>query len=302
MKQLLLNPLLCTLALGLVLQSAYAQKKKNTDRVTIIENGDTTVNGVKLENLDRTERDRLKKEFKDPGRRFRADVFIQKNGPREDVVIKRFGGLPADTSLITEFDIRLPLAKKFYGFKRDADSVYISMERDSLFDRLARVPERMPVIPPGDFSIRIPNALSGREFSDRRFAVPGALPNSQTFSYNNTDKDGFSTRLNIVVGHASKSELKRITGQEQVANTLQVDDLTLFPNFSTGRMTLSFNLPTKGNTSVVVSDTEGKVIFSDKTAGSNGSYLKQLSMPRNGIYFIAIQQNNKWFVRKIMKE
>lgn len=92
-----------------------------------------------------------------------------------------------------------------------------------------------------------------------------------------------------------------MAGQEVAENSLEVEDFALFPNFSSGKINLSFNLATKGTTTVKVLDGEQKVLFNDKANGFSGTYLKPVNMAKNGVYYISVNQNGKWFVRRIVK-
>ncbi len=138
---------------------------------------------------------------------------------------------------------------------------------------------------------------------DRR-PFPGLMErnNSSSFNYSHTDKDGVSSRMNIRISDAGKEQLKKITGNETISKSLDVSDLTLFPNFSSGKMTLSFNVATKGSAKVSVFDSDMKSIFTDEAASLNGIYVKQLTLPKNGVYYVAISQNGSWFVKRLVKE
>ena len=133
---------------------------------------------------------------------------------------------------------------------------------------------------------------------------PGLMEsnNSSYFNYSHTDKDGISSRMNIRISDANKDQLKKITGAETIAKSLDVSDLTLFPNFSSGKMTLSFNLVSKGNAKIRVLDSDMISIFADDATNFNGNYVKQLLLPKNGVYYVAVNQNGNWFVKRFVKE
>ena len=122
--------------------------------------------------------------------------------------------------------------------------------------------------------------------------------NSQSFNYNYTDKEGISNRIHIRISEVSADKIKQVSEGE--ANTLEVKDLTLFPNFSSGKMTLSFNLPDKGHALIKILDSDLKPVFSGQ--GSGDTYFKQFNMLKNGVYYIHIKQGNSSFVRKMVKE
>jgi len=124
--------------------------------------------------------------------------------------------------------------------------------------------------------------------------------NSQAFRYNTTDKDGISTRVSFRIHEAEKPQFAKITGNGIAKLMDDIKDLTFFPNFSSGKTTLSFLLPAKGTAEVKILDNNLKVIFADKVSGE--SFNKQLTLPKNGIYYLSIYQNKNWFVRQIVKQ
>jgi len=67
-------------------------------------------------------------------------------------------------------------------------------------------------------------------------------------------------------------------------------------------MTLSFNVAGKGTYKVSVLDSEMKSIFTDEVANLSGNYVKQLILPKNGVYFVTVSQNGNWFVKRMVKE
>jgi len=137
-----------------------------------------------------------------------------------------------------------------------------------------------------------------------RRAFPGSMErnNSSSFNYSHTDKDGISSRMNIRISDANKDKLKKITGAETITKSLDVNDLTLFPNFSSGKMTLSFNVASKGNAKISVLDSDMKSIFTNEATNFSGNYVKQLSLPKNGVYYVTVNQNGNWFVKRLVKE
>jgi len=126
--------------------------------------------------------------------------------------------------------------------------------------------------------------------------------NSSTLAYVHTDKDGISSRMSLLISDANKDQLNKITGNETITKPLEVSDLTLFPNFSSGKMTLSFNVASKGNAKISVLDSDMKTIFTDEAANFSGNYVKQLTLPKNGVYYVAVSQNGNWFVKRMVKE
>ena len=116
------------------------------------------------------------------------------------------------------------------------------------------------------------------------------------------DKDGISNRMNIRISDTEKEQLKKITGSESMTTPLDVKDLTIFPNFSSGKVGLSFNMDSRGTTKVRILDSDMKQVFSEEAANFTGTYMKQISLPKNGVYYITVNQNANWFIRKLIKD
>ena len=127
-------------------------------------------------------------------------------------------------------------------------------------------------------------------------------PNSSRFNYAITDKNGYTTRTQISILEPNKADLKGVFNNENIAiNTLAVDDLVLSPNYSSGKITLSFTATTKGVLAVKLVDTDGKILFSENKAIFDNTYTKQFALARNGIYYLEVSQVGKTYIRKLIK-
>lgn len=188
------------------------------------------------------------------------------------------------------------------GFPKDSVLRRFGFHADSIFQNRIRVfPDHR------DNSIEMPNMLR-RAFPPmhtERFALPRLIPdlqkNAQVFSFRNTDKNGINTHMRIDVNDPSDEELKKITGSVS-ENKLMVDALGFSPDFSSQTILLTFKLSTKGSASVNILDGDLKNIYSDNTSKFPGRYSKEISLPRNGIYFLVIRQNNRSFVKRLIKQ
>lgn len=127
-------------------------------------------------------------------------------------------------------------------------------------------------------------------------------PNSSRFNYAITDKNGYTTRTQISILEPNKADLKGVFNNENIAiNTLAVDDLVLSPNYSSGKITLSFTATTKGVLAVKLVDTDGKILFSENKAIFDNTYTKQFALAKNGIYYLEVSQAGKTYIRKLIK-
>ena len=91
---------------------------------------------------------------------------------------------------------------------------------------------------------------------------------------------------------------KRLSGSEKA--TLELGDLTLTPEFSSGKTMLMFSLPAKENADVKLTNSDGKILWSSKTAA--GAFSKNFIMPVNGIYYLIVKQGANIAVKKLVKE
>lgn len=334
MKKYMLNPhllLMCFFALILAGSSSTvkAQDEMKLVRSIIISNGDTIINGKKLNEASPEERRQLKKELKymnegihEPGNHNRKVIIKQRsetNGTK-DAEAEEFQSGDGDMREFRfEFDNKMPGGKHLFRF--DADSLMISMNPDSLINslkfkfngldsnlrkRIITMHRNFDIESPQMFrhpqSPRPPMPPQTHQFFDRApLESTTARKNSSAFNYNHIDKDGIPSRMNIRISDAEKENLKSITGSENIPADLDVKDLTLFPNFSNGKVGLSFNLDGRGAMKIKILNSELKTVFTDDVTSFQGNYMKQISLPQNGVYYITVSQNSKWFIKKLIK-
>lgn len=275
--------------------SVKAQQEKRVIKSIIISNGDTIINGKKLSEVDKQERNHLRKEFSEMESNTKGlegnsegRVIIRKRTSKEAPVLNWNDGNPK------EFELRVE--KNIPG-----DVHIFEFEGDDLDSNL----RKRVITMNRNFNLNEPG-MGGRNtppmvFERRIMPEAAERKNSSSFNYNNIDKDGISSRMNLRISDADKDQLKKITGSESMTSILNVEDLTLFPNFSTGKLGLSFNLESRGLVKVKILDTELNQVYADEAANFSGNYIKQISLPKNGIYYISIQQNSGWYVRKLIK-
>ncbi len=317
-------------ALNSATTAVNAQDIKGTKRTIIINNGDTVVDGKKFSELNKDEQVKLRKEFKEMESKFKYSRMFGKDN---DVVIRRrtvdgkerlLGREGKEPNVLVwkddisdksnfSFENKMPGDLRVFNFNGDS-SMNFSFNTDSLMKRfnfrmdgldsnlrkriITMHRDRVPGFPGTFDRVEMP----GRNIERRILTGFGERNNSSSFNYSYTDKDGVSSHMSIRLSDAGKEQLKKITGAETISKSLDAADLTLFPNFSSGKMTLSFNLATKGNTKVAVLDSDFKQVFSDEASNFSGNYVKQVSLPKNGVYYITVSQNGSWFVRRLVKE
>ncbi|MBW4888219.1 T9SS type A sorting domain-containing protein [Mucilaginibacter sp. HMF5004] len=290
-------------ALGLIAIFALppivmAQEHKELN-VTIT-NSDTTINGKNIKELPAGERkDALKKlnnlnsDFnlkidseKDSAKRF--TLRMRTNGDKsQDIIMQKRGGLD-------EIIATIPDMEKSFRFET-ADSAG-KVELRKLF----KGDDMMP-----DMNFRFEPKYPGNDFpqvftynSPRAGITRMNRKNTQSFNYAYTDKDGISTHINFNAGDASAENVKRITGNEKA--DLEIKDLNITPLFSSGKTNISFSLPVAGYAEITLKNTEGKVIWTEKTSSVN--FAKSFDMPQNGVYYLQVKQGAKIGLKRITKE
>lgn len=114
--------------------------------------------------------------------------------------------------------------------------------------------------------------------------------------------------VNVVI------ELKDCTKEDEAMLTepaavdfrkdLSLNKIEFAPNPSDGMFNLTFELPEKKSTRVLVFDQMGRKVYEEILNNFNGSYKKQIdiSAQQSGVYFLIIAQQDKQFTRKIVKQ
>ena len=339
MKKFILNPHLILIAfITLIVISsasvASAQVDRKISQSIIIKNGDTTINGKKLSEVDQEERIRLRQVFRDMEGRIKGKTIDKRviikpeEGENNEIIISRRGDTPHilhwkdDDMKELDFDVSRKMPGRLHVFKFNGDSSMsfdlntdtimkeFGFKIDGLDSNLKKriITMHMDMAPVAPHMPRMPrapmNPAPPMVFEFERGELPGMRNrnNSSTFNFNSTDKNGISSRMNIRLSDAEKSQVKTISGIENNGNLLDIKDLTLFPNFSNGKVGISFNLESKGSIKLKILNTDLKPVFTDEISNFNGSYMKQISLVENGVYYVTVEQNKVWFIKQLIKE
>lgn len=317
-KHLGIKPSLLSFAFILSVVVASSQEQKGLKQDIITKNGDTVSNGKKLSEGNKVEQEKLRKELhsleisrgteKGEGPIKRKEIG-GKNSNAQDVIKSHdllIPGIDEKEMKVMEFKFKDPMVDKRFS-KLEGDSL-LTNDRP-LGDVKIRLEgpirfENRMVFGEGERWLEQPPLLQGAPSDllvDRNAIKISRYPkNSQSFNYSNVDKDGILTNVSFHVLNVEEAQIKKISGGAPINQMDNVKDLTLFPNFTTGKTTLSFQLPAKGSARVEVLNSNLQVLYADKTSTQDVS--KQLLMPINGIYYVTIVQNKNWFIRKIVKE
>ena len=264
-----------------------AQGTKNMD-IRII-NGDTTINGKNIRELSTDDRKQALKDI--------DNLSAPENNGRQRIIIRKRG--MADTG-----SGKIMLKRRFYHNDDMADMhEFFNDSTKHLFKFKMMKPNGFD----STFTFNYKMHMDPEDrFEDRDFNFRMRDPwrenfhhrNVQRFDYANTGSDGISTHTSFRVSDASPEKLKNTTGTEKA--DLEIKDLNLVPEFSSGKTLLMFSLVSKSVAEVKFTDNEGKLIWSDKTV--NGSFNKSFPLGLNGVYFLQIKQAGKIALKRIVKE
>ena len=300
MKNLLKKPgfefifsmaLVAILALPPVL---IAQNKTQKDMEIRIENGDTTINGKNIKSLSAEDRQSALTDINNL-RGNMNDRQLNSNG-RGNYTFKR------DTA--GGKTMRMEFRKREQG-NGEGPMMGRRFREDTLtvMTRRGKMGEGNKKM---TFSYRFddenPDEIRPRERGINRMPMREMRRherrNTQNFDYENTNNDGVVTHLTFHVSEASDDDLKRMEYVE--GPKFDIKDLNIAPQFSSGKILLTFDLAGKALTVVKLCDSEGKTLWTDKTV--SGSFTKSFALGLNGVYYLQVKQGKNIALKRIMKE
>ena len=304
-KKIILTSGFFTFVLFGCFQFAKAQQKeiKEVNLTISIMNGDTIVNGKNFKNISEKERVELRKNFDHI--EIRTSASNPQNKIRRMTVITTNDQNNLDSNVI-KFKMDGP--EKHFMEDKDHKVIIINGDKE-MIDGMPSPPHvrmefksldgDMSMIPPTEERDFPPHFKNGAEMRSSR---PN-LPNSNSYNFISTDKNGFTTKTKITVEEPFRSELKTIfNNQNAPINSLELNNLLFYPNFSKGTTTLSFSTSAKATIEVKMLDGDGHPLFLDKKTLSSDTYVKQFILSKNGIYYLQVNQGNNTFIRKVIKE
>ncbi|NNC94868.1 MAG: PDZ domain-containing protein [Chitinophagales bacterium] len=107
-----------------------------------------------------------------------------------------------------------------------------------------------------------------------------------------SEEDNVKSQEQVIEEEISKPQAPN---KSIASNTLEVQQLALFPNPNNGKFKLTFGLAEKGNTEILILDTQGKEVYKEVMEGFSGKYDRSIDLSENstGTYLIQISQNEK---------
>jgi len=250
-----------------------------------IENGDTTINGKNIKTLSGKDRKNALRDIK----HLSGDVAPGGDGNQRVFVFKR-----RDTAV--KNDDRRPMITEDIVINKDSSGNTIGArlkKRDAMRNRMTFKydnPDQMPD--------RVEWRNGDANGPMRRPMMRPEHRNTQNFTYVNTDNNDISTRISFYISDVTNDDLKKMPHIEGAR--LDITDLNIVPEFSTGKTLLLFSLPSKGSAEIKLIDSEGKELWSEKTTGA--SFTKSFVIGLNGIYYLEVKQGSGVAVKRIMKE
>lgn len=268
-----------------------AQIKTQKDVDIRIENGDTTINGKRLKDLSGTERESA---LNDINALTGTVKFNRENGERRNYFFKRI-----DTGKMGRFEFR----RRANGEGPMIDGRIIAEDSLVVMNHRGRMGDGNKKM---TFSYRFndenPDNMDMRERSFNRMPMREIRRherrNTQNFDFENTNNDGAVTHVTFHVSDASDDDLKRMPYVE--GPKFDIKDLNLVPQFSSGKVLLMFNLLSKAPSEITLSDSEGKTLWTEKSASA--SFSKSFALGLNGVYYLKVKQGKNIALKKVMKE
>ena len=114
-------------------------------------------------------------------------------------------------------------------------------------------------------------------------------------------------RINISINNISKEEaknLKKSTGLDLDENNLEFEEFAFAPNPTSGVFQVSFTQQVEGKMEISLFDQTGKQVYLHNINAQKQNYIEEINISEqaNGIYFLVINQNNKVFSKKVIKQ
>ena len=126
------------------------------------------------------------------------------------------------------------------------------------------------------------------------------IPGAYSQSYLANELGGYTVEIWNDNNCSNISEVYTL-GAMNVEDISGLSNLSIYPNPTSGKMSISLNTSTSKNILFKITDISGKVIFEERNSNISGSYTKEfdLSNNANGLYFIIINIDGKTIIKKI---
>jgi PDZ domain-containing secreted protein len=112
--------------------------------------------------------------------------------------------------------------------------------------------------------------------------------------------------LEVSMENVSEQEAENMKEQKgidmPIVNNLQIEQLNVFPNPTSGAFQLRFELPETGNTSIRIFNSAARLIYQNDLGQFTGDFSDRVDIGTNpaGTYFVEIRQDNKSVSKKLI--
>lgn len=275
--------LLCAAGICILLATPFwasAQKKERKEWSIEINNSDTVINGQPIGKLSKKERKEA------------LDIL-------NDRPMKKGVKNSVDKEIFVERREMPELPEINFNIKTDSLKKVMVIRGDSLMKNARKMSNQVRELRfntnTNDNTMwafdnnRLTTVLSGRK-----------RENSQSFNFSNVDKDGIETRMNFRLSDASAADVKKLGGTEEKSGENSFGDVVLYPDFTTGNITLNLKTSSTSPTTLQLTNRDGQTIWTEKSG--SGKISKSFSLPKNGLYFLVLKQGAKTSVKQLIKE
>ncbi len=143
---------------------------------------------------------------------------------------------------------------------------------------------------------------SGFDVNRNKLQAPiqrvGPKKNFQSYDYAIVDNEGISTRVRFTISATNNDDLRNPPYNQDPQ--FQINNLNIIPEFNSGTVLLTFNLPSKANAEVRFINSAGNFVWESRT--NNGNFSKSFALGLNGVYYLEIKDGKSIVVKKIVKE
>ena len=103
---------------------------------------------------------------------------------------------------------------------------------------------------------------------------------------------------------ADDMDMLRDSGAGELNNSLQLDELSFFPNPSNGQFSLQFQAEEEGPMQITVRDLQGRTVYSETESEFRGMYQNDIDISGEsaGVYFLTITVNGRSMTKKLVME
>ena len=121
--------------------------------------------------------------------------------------------------------------------------------------------------------------------------------------YSDTTKGQVKECRQVIVckKEAAPATAKKTPDVKQVSSP---DEMVVYPNPSSGHITIDVNMPGKGKADLTITDMNGKVVYSEQLPETDGKISKEIDLSKNGkgMYSIRLSKGGKVIVEQVVVE